>query len=308
MYWSANCILRNSNLQLADFMNRYIYICALLVTVISAGTLAYAQGGYGVSGTVEDADGPIVGATVLEQGTSNGTITGPDGGFSLTVSSPDSPVEISCIGYASQTYDASMLPSTVILKEDTQYLDEIVVIGYGTVKKDDLTGSITAIKTEELNRGAVVSTQDLLKGKIAGLLVTPGDGGPGSGSRIRIRGSASLNASNDPLIVIDGVPVASGAAGGMSNPLDLLNPNDIESFSVLKDASAAAIYGSRASNGVILITTKKGVGGRPQVAYNGSFSIQQNTKTVPVMSAAELSRFYTELYPAGSPGCLQRCR
>ena len=279
-------------------MNRYIYICALLVTVISAGTLAYAQGGYGVSGTVEDADGPIVGATVLEQGTSNGTITGPDGGFSLTVSSPDSPVEISCIGYASQTYDASMLPSTVILKEDTQYLDEIVVIGYGTVKKDDLTGSITAIKTEELNRGAVVSTQDLLKGKIAGLLVTPGDGGPGSGSRIRIRGSASLNASNDPLIVIDGVPVASGAAGGMSNPLDLLNPNDIESFSVLKDASAAAIYGSRASNGVILITTKKGVGGRPQVAYNGSFSIQQNTKTVPVMSAAELSRFYTELYPA----------
>ena len=279
-------------------MNRYIYICALLIAFLSAGTLVYAQGGYTVSGTVEDAVGPVVGASVVEIGTSNGTSTGADGSFSLAVSSPDSPIEISCIGYVSQTYDASTAPSTITLKEDSQYLNEVVVIGYGTVRKDDLTGSISAVRAEELNRGAVVSTQDLIKGKIPGLLVTPGDGGPGSGSRIRIRGSASLNASNDPLIVIDGVPVASGAAGGMSNPLDLLNPNDIESFSVLKDASAAAIYGSRASNGVILITTKKGVGSRPQVAYSGSFSVMQNTKTVPVMSAQELSRFYTELYPA----------
>ena len=279
-------------------MNGYVKICAVLAAVLSGGTFASAQGGYGVSGTVEDADGPLVGVTVIEVGTTNGTSTGPEGGYSLTVSAPDSPVEFSCIGYVSQTYDASMVPSTVTLKEDTQYLDEVVVIGYGTVKKDDLTGSISAIRAEELNRGAVVNTQDLLKGKIAGVLVTPGDGGPGSGSRIRIRGSASLNASNDPLIVIDGVPVANGAAGGMSNPLDLLNPNDIESFSVLKDASAAAIYGSRASNGVILITTKKGTGTLPQVAYSGSFSVQQNTKTVPVMSAEELSRFYTQLYPA----------
>ena len=279
-------------------MNGYVKTCAVLTAVFSGGTFAFAQGGYTVSGSVEDADGPLVGVTVIEVGTSNGTSTGPEGGYSLTVSAPDSPVEFSCIGYQSQTYDASMVPSTVTLKADSQYLDEVVVIGYGTVKKDDLTGSISAIKAEELNRGAVVSTQDLLKGKIAGLLVTPGDGGPGSSSRIRIRGSASLNASNDPLVVIDGVPVASGAAGGMSNPLDLLNPNDIESFSVLKDASAAAIYGSRASNGVILITTKKGTGTLPQVAYSGSFSVQQNTKTVPVMSAEELSRFYTELYPA----------
>ena len=279
-------------------MNGYVKTCAVLTAVFSGGTFAFAQGGYTVSGSVEDADGPLVGVTVIEVGTSNGTSTGPEGGYSLTVSAPDSPVEFSCIGYQSQTYDASMVPSTVTLKTDSQYLDEVVVIGYGTVKKDDLTGSISAIKAEELNRGAVVSTQDLLKGKIAGLLVTPGDGGPGSSSRIRIRGSASLNASNDPLVVIDGVPVASGAAGGMSNPLDLLNPNDIESFSVLKDASAAAIYGSRASNGVILITTKKGTGTLPQVAYSGSVSVQQNTKTVPVMSAEELSRFYTELYPA----------
>ena len=279
-------------------MNRYMYMLALLTAILSGGISVSAQGGYTVSGTVEDAQGPVAGASVIEQGTSNGTATGPEGGYSLTVSSPDSPVVFSCLGYASVVYDASQVPSTVMLKEDSQYLKEVVVIGYGTVKKDDMTGSISAIKADGLNRGAVVNTQDMLKGRVAGLLVTPGDGGPGSGARIRIRGSASLNASNDPLIVIDGVPVASGAAGGMSNPLDLLNPNDIESFSVLKDASAAAIYGSRASNGVILITTKKGVGSRPKVSYSGSFSVQQNSETVPVMTARELSRFYTGLYPA----------
>ena len=281
-------------------MDRYIYKCALLVILMTSGAFAYAQGGYGVSGSVEDAQGPIVGATVMEEGTSNGTSTGPDGGYSLTVASPDSPVTISCLGYVSVTYQASQLPSTVVLKEDTQYLSEAVVVGYGSVRKDDMTGSVTAIRSEEINRGAVVSTQDLLKGKVAGLLVTPGDGGPGSGSRIRIRGSASLNASNDPLIVIDGVPVASGAAGGMSNPLDLLNPDDIESFSILKDASSAAIYGSRASNGVIIITTKKGVGNRMKLSYNGSFSVLQNPQTVPVMSADQLREFYGALYPVGT--------
>ena len=281
-------------------MNGYIKLYAVLTIFLSGGITVLAQGGYQVGATVEDSQGPVVGATVVEVGTSNGTSTGPDGSFSLAVSSPDSPVEISCIGYVSVTYDASQMPATVILKEDSQYLEEAVVVGYGTVKKDDLTGSITAIRAEDINRGAVVNTQDLLKGKISGLLVTPGDGGPGSGSRIRIRGSASLNASNDPLIVIDGVPVASGAASGMSNPLDLLNPNDIESFSVLKDASAAAIYGSRASNGVIIITTKKGIGSRPQVAYSGSFSVQQNSKTVPVMSADQLRSFYGSLYPVGT--------
>ena len=281
-------------------MNRYVYICAVLSVFLMGGTLVYAQGGYGISGTVTDNVGPVAGATVVEQGTSNGTSTGPDGGFSLTVSSGDSQVEISCIGYASVVYQASQLPSTIVLKEDSQFLNEAVVVGYGTVRKDDMTGAVTAIKADDLNRGAVVSPQDLLKGKVSGLLVTPGDGGPGSGSRIRIRGAASLNASNDPLIVIDGVPIASGAAGGMSNPLDLLNPNDIESFSVLKDASAAAIYGSRASNGVILITTKKGMGNRVKVSYNGSYSVLQNTKQVPVMSSDELRGFYSHLYPVGT--------
>jgi len=269
--------------------------------MICAGSyISYAQGGYSISGTVTDKTGPVIGAAVMEQGTSNGTSTDPDGNYSLTVSSPESIVEISCIGYESVTFNAAMIPSQVTLKEDNEFLDEVVVIGYGSVRKDDMTGSVAAIKAEDINRGAVTNTQELLKGKVAGLLVTPGDGGPGSGSRIRIRGSASLNASNDPLIVIDGVPVASGAGGAMSNPLDLLNPNDIESFSILKDASAAAIYGSRASNGVILITTKKGKGYTPQVSYNGSFSIQSNTGKVPVMSAQELRAYYMETYPAGT--------
>ena len=271
-----------------------------LAFFLAGGILSFAQGGYQASGTVEDQFGPVIGAAVVELGTSNGTSTGLDGSFSLTVSSPDAPVEISCVGYVSQTFQASQIPQTVTLKEDSEFLDEVVVIGYGTVRKDDVTGSVSAIKAEDINRGAVVNTQDMLKGKVSGVLVTPGDGGPGSGSRIRIRGSASLNASNDPLIVIDGVPIAQGAGGAMSNPLDLLNPNDIESFSVLKDASAAAIYGSRASNGVILITTKKGSGSAPKVSYSGSVSVQQISGKVPVMSASELKDFYTNLYPAGT--------
>ena len=281
-------------------MDRLKNILTSLALICAGDVILSAQGGYGVSGTVQDNLGPVVGATVVEQGTANGTFTGSDGSYSLTVSSPDSPVEFSCIGYATQVIQASQVPSTLTMQEDSQFLNESVVIGYGTVRKDDMTGSISAVKAEDLNRGAVVNTQDMLKGKIAGLLVIPGDGGPGSGSRIRIRGAASLNASNDPLVVIDGVPVAQGAGGAMSNPLDLLNPNDIESFSVLKDASAAAIYGSRASNGVILITTKKGVGQRPQVSYNGSVSVQDISGKVPVMSARELMDFYSEIYPAGT--------
>ena len=282
-------------------MNRLINICAALALLCGGGVFSFAQDGYTVKGVVEDDAGPVAGAAVVEMDTFNGTVTGSDGGYSLTVKGPASLVEVSCIGYGTQVYNASSMPSTVILKEDTQYLDESVIVGYGTVKKDDMTGAVSAIKAEDLNRGAVVSPQDMLKGKVAGLLVMPGDGGPGSGSRIRIRGSASLNASNDPLIVIDGVPIAQGAGGAMSNPMDLLNPNDIESFSVLKDASAAAIYGSRASNGVILITTKKGTGTKPQVTYNGSVSVQNPSKKVPVMSPSELVSFYSQIYPAGTP-------
>ena len=280
-------------------MIRNMLVSAVLM--FTTDTFLSAQGGYTVRGVVEDQLGPVIGASVVEQGTQNGTMTGLDGDFVLKVSSPDSPVEISCVGYVSQVYPASGMPDKIVLQEDAEFLDEVVVIGYGTVKKDDMTGSVAAIKAEDLNRGAVVNTQDMIKGKIPGVLVTPGDGGPGSSSRIRVRGSASLNASNDPLIVIDGVPIAQGAGGAMSNPLDLLNPNDIESFSVLKDASASAIYGSRASNGVILITTKKGAGSVPKVSYSGSASVQNVSRRAPVMSPSELVAFYSQTYPSGTP-------
>ena len=277
-------------------MNRIKTLCASFVLSCIMGVSVFAQGGYEVKGVVVDAIGPIIGAAVVEQGTSNGASTGLDGDYVLTVSSADALVEISCIGYASQTFVASKMPAVVTLSEDTQFLDEVVVIGYGTVKKDDMTGSITAIKSEELNRGAMVNTQDMLKGKVPGLLITPGDGGPGSGSTIRIRGAASLNASNDPLIVIDGVPIARDGGFGMSNPLDMINPNDIESFTVLKDASSAAIYGSRATNGVILITTKKGKGSRPQVNYSESVSIQANSRQLQVFSPEEFRGFIKDTY------------
>lgn len=281
-------------------MNRLIGICAAMALTCVGGAFVSAQARYEVKGTVVDEQGPVAGVSVVELGTSNGTSTDLDGQFFLVVSSQLSDVEISCIGYVSQIWEAASMPQKVVLEADSEFLDELVVIGYGTVKKDDLTGSVQAIRAEDMNRGAVVNTQDMLKGKVPGLLITPGDGGPGSSSRIRIRGSASLNASNDPLIVIDGVPVAQGAGGAMSNPLDLLNPNDIESFTVLKDASAAAIYGSRASNGVILITTKKGQGSVPKVSYSGSVSVQHISKKVPVMSAGELMAYYAEVYPAGT--------
>ena len=198
--WSEDCLAESVEKLKRTFMDRIRSILVSVVLLCAAGASLSAQDEYTVSGRVVDQMGPVIGATVVEQGTSNGVSTDLDGSFALRVSGPDVMVEISCIGYAPQTYRASQVPETITLKEDSEFLDEVVVIGYGTVKKDDMTGSITAIKAEELNRGAVVNTQDLLKGKVPGLLVTPGDGGPGSGSRIRIRGSASLNASNDPLI------------------------------------------------------------------------------------------------------------
>ncbi len=285
-------------------MKKFLAMClGMMLLTLIAPPLGWAQSGtYKVQGVVVDAAGiPVIGATVLEQGTTNGISTDLDGAFELNVKSGESVVEISFIGYKSVSLVASSTElQSVTLEEDLQTLDEVVVIGYGTVKKNDMTGSVVAIKAEEMNRGAVVSTQDMLQGKVPGLQVVPGDGGPNSKATIRIRGMASLNASNDPLIVIDGVPVASDAGAGMANPLSMVNANDIESFTVLKDASAAAIYGSRASNGVIIITTKKGKGNTVNVSYNGSFSVQTNSDTVPTMDADQFRSYITKVYPAGT--------
>lgn len=248
-----------------------------------------------VKGVVKDKTGePVIGANVIVKGTTNGTITDFDGVFTLQANKEDV-IVISFIGYQPQELPAAEQMSIVLL-DDTQLLDDVVVIGYGSVKKSDLSGSVVAIKAEEMNRGAVTSPQELMQGKVPGLSVTSGDGGPGSGSTIRIRSGASLNASNDPLIVIDGVPVSSDAAPGTSNALATINPNDIETFTVLKDASATAIYGSRASNGVIIITTKKGAEGKIKVAYNSTYSYKDPYNRVNVMGADEFRQTILNQY------------
>ena len=282
-------------------MNRIMTLCAaFLLTFLSGGATVFAQSGYEVKGVVVDAVGPVIGATVIEQGTSNGTATGLDGDYVLSVSSADAVVEISCIGYATQTFVASQVPAKVTLAEDAQFLDDVVVIGYGTVKKDDMTGSVAAIKAEDINRGAVTSPSSMLMGKVSGLMVTPASGKPGEGATIRIRGAASLTATNDPLIVIDGVPVTREGGAGMGDPLATVNPNDIESYSVLKDASATAIYGSRASNGVIIITTKKGKGKGIHLSYSGSASLKQNAERIEMMDGPTLKAYYEEHNPAAA--------
>ncbi len=271
-------------------MNRIVNLFVALVLSCTLAAPVFAQGGYEVKGVVVDQAGPVIGATVLEKGTTNGVSTGLDGNFVLRVSSADAIVEVSCIGYSSQTFTASQMPAKITISEDALFLDDVVVIGYGTVKKSDMTGSVSAVKADQLNKGVVSSPSALLQGKSAGVVITPGSGAPGSGSTIRIRGGSSLQASNDPLIVIDGLPVSNEGISGTADALSSINPNDIESFTVLKDASATAIYGSRASNGVILITTKKGNGSGKGVHLDIDFtaSLNQNARFVNVMDAAEL--------------------
>mgnify|MGYP000563879530 FL=1 len=252
-----------------------------------------------VKGIVKDTTGePIIGANVIVKGTTNGTITDFDGNFLLNANKGDI-IIISFIGYRSQEAQAAA-SMNIILKDDTELLDEVVVIGYGSVKKDDLSGSVVAIKAEEMNKGAVTSPQELIMGKVPGLSVSQGDGAPGAGSTIRIRGGASLNASNDPLIVIDGIPVSNDAAPGTPNALATINPNDIETFAVLKDASATAIYGSRASNGVIIIQTKKGTQDKIKVSYSGTFTAKDPYKRIETLDAQSFREVMQAQYPEGT--------
>ena len=279
-------------------MNRFLsFIVGLMGLLLITPDLS-AQNGFEVRGTVMDQTGqPVIGATVLEKGTTNGLSTDVDGNYTLKVSSADAIIEVSCIGYKTVTFVAKTNPAKTVIQEDAMYLDDVVVIGYGTVKKSDMTGSVTAINAEEVNRGAVTSPSSMLLGKVSGLNITPANGQPGSSSTIRIRGAASLTASNDPLIVIDGVPVTKDGGAGMGDPLATVNPNDIESYSVLKDASATAIYGSRASNGVIIITTKKGTGKGIHVGYSGSVSLKQNTDAIKMMDGDQFFDYIKEYRP-----------
>lgn len=248
-----------------------------------------------VKGHVKDASGePIMGATITVNGKAVG-ITDMDGNFSVDAA-PGAKITFTYLGMTPQTVKASS-NMNITLEDDSKSLNEVVVIGYGVAKKSDLTGSVTAIKPDSKNKGVVVNAQDMLTGKVAGVNITSNDGTPGGGAKIRVRGGSSLNASNDPLIVIDGLAMDNDGVKGLSNLLSVVNPQDIESFSVLKDASATAIYGSRGSNGVIIITTKKGrKGQKPTVSYSGSITISEKKNTIDVLNADEFRATVEKLY------------
>ena len=253
-----------------------------------------------VKGHVQDASGEdVIGATVRVAGTQTATVTDFNGVFTLKANQ-GATITVSYVGY--QTASVTAAPTLEItLQDDATLLNDVVVIGYGVAKKNDLTGSVTAIKPDEKNHGLITNAQDMIQGKIAGVNVTNGGGTPGGGATIRIRGGSSLNASNDPLIVIDGLAMDNQGIKGAANPLTMVNPNDIESFTVLKDASATAIYGSRGSNGVIIITTKKGRSGQaPKVSYSGNVSYSVKKKTLNVLDGDEYRAFIKSYYGADS--------
>ena len=270
-------------------------ICGLFLTVS-----AFAQQ-ITVKGHVKDATGePIIGATIRVVGVDGGTVSDIDGNFILNANA-GATLSVSYIGYATQEVSAASDVVITLQDDVANSLNEVVVIGYGVAKKSDLTGSVAALKPDAKNKGVVVNPQDMLAGKVAGVNITSNDGAPGSGATIRIRGGSSLNATNDPLIVIDGLAMDNDGVKGLSNPLSMINPQDIESFNVLKDASATAIYGSRGSNGVIIITTKKGRQGmKPTVSYSGSATISMRQKSLKVMNGDEYRSFIKNMYDANS--------
>ncbi len=259
-------------------MKRILIIFAAVALSLAAAVDSFAQSGYEVKGTIVDNLGPIIGATVMEQGTANGVATDFDGVFTIMASSKDAVLEVACMGYASVAFKASEFPGTLLLKEDQNFLDEVVVIGYGTMEKKNVTSSITSISSSDLLPGQGGSTlATALKGKISGLSVNE-SASPNAAADFQLRGVASINASSEPLVVVDGMPGAD---------LRALNFDDVLSIDVLKDASAGAIYGTRAAAGVILITTKKPNEGKMNLSYTAELSTEQRTYTPNIMTADE---------------------
>ena len=275
---------------------------AIRTATLSAGLFlsanAFAQQVVVKGNVVDETGEPVIGASVKVLGGGNiGAVTDIDGNFQINADKK-STIEVTYIGYEPVKVQAGSNLS-IKLKNTSSTLNEVVVIGYGAVKKSDLTGSVTALKPDTKNKGLVVNAQDMIAGKVAGVNVTSNSGEPGVGTQIRIRGGSSLNASNDPLIVIDGVPMDNNKVGNTgSNLLSTINPQDIESFNILKDASATAIYGSRGSNGVIIITTKKGHKGqtRPEISYSGSVSVSQKKKTYDMMTGDQFRAYVKSLF------------
>ena len=259
----------------------------LFLFLMSAGV--NAQDTLTIKGVVTDETGePLIGATVMVAGTSIGVVTDIDGNYTVSLPPGKKDLIFSYVGYDNLNVSATTSPLNVMLRQNQEILDEVVVIGYGTRRKEDLTGSVATVSEKDFNKGMISSPEELINGKIAGVQITNGGGSPSSGSTIRVRGGASLNASNDPLIVLDGVPLeVGGSVAGSGNFLSLINPNDIESITVLKDASSTAIYGSRASNGVIIITTKKGKGNGVKVSFQTTNSVSTKTKTSDMLSTDE---------------------
>ena len=261
----------------------------LLVALLLMGCLQLLAQTRTIKGVVTDAQNgeALIGATVMVEGDKSGTVTDFDGNFSLQVPSSAKKVKISYIGYIDQQVAISD-NMQVKLESDSKALADVVVIGYGTARKSDLTGSVATVKAKDFNKGLVSSPEQLINGKVSGVQIMSNSGSASAGSTIRVRGGASLNASNDPLIVLDGVPLEQGGiSGNSSNFLSMINPSDIESMTVLKDASSTAIYGSRASNGVIIITTKKGQQGAVKVNFNTTNSMQTRAQMVDMLSRNE---------------------
>ena len=278
-------------------INSFLFL--LLIPILCFGQSS-------VKGTVSEEDSglPLPGVNVLVKGTSTGTTTDFDGNYQISANIGDVLV-FSYVGFSTQEISFNGESAlNVQLAEDASALDEVVLIGYGSVKKEDLTGAVDVVSSKEFNKGAIVSTDQLLQGKAAGVRITDSGGTPDSAPNIRIRGGSSLNADSSPLIVIDGVPIGSQNPAGVSNPLSLVNPNDVESFTILKDASATAIYGSRASNGVIIITTKKGTSGGTQYNFSTSTTFSKAGSGLNMMGSDDYVRFIEQYHPdlAGSLG------
>ncbi|MCH5325776.1 MAG: TonB-dependent receptor [Duncaniella sp.] len=283
-------------------MRRKVWIAALF-TLLSAFPVMAQK--ITVTGTVLDPEGePLIGASVLVKGATMGTATDFDGHYSIAAPA-NATLVFTYVGY--DTQEIAVDGRTVInvdMAANAHVLGEVVAIGYGTVKKSDATGAVATVKPSEIEAGLATSAQDLLVGASPGVVVTS-DGSPQGGASIQIRGGASISATNDPLIVIDGVPMSTKSVYGASNPLALVSPESVESMTILKDASATAIYGSRASNGVIIITTKKGSGGRPQVTFTANAYVNTPRRLLDVMNAAEFTDFITSRYGEGSPQVAQ---
>ncbi|MDE6279209.1 MAG: SusC/RagA family TonB-linked outer membrane protein, partial [Paramuribaculum sp.] len=284
-------------------MSRKAWLATLMVVCFALPALAQK---ITVTGTVTDSEGePLIGASVMAVGTSTGTSTDINGNFRIEVDAKGN-LQVSYVGYTSQTVPVDGRTNiTIVMSENSLVLGEVVAIGYGAVKKNDATGSVALVKPDEIEAGIATSAQDLLVGAAPGVVVTSGGGSPEGGATIRIRGGSSLSASNDPLIVLDGVPLSNDAVQGMANPLAMISPDNIESMTILKDASATAIYGSRASNGVIIITTKKGRGGRPQVNFSANLYVNTARKTWDVLSADSFRKLITEYWGADSEAAAQ---